>query len=272
MPTEPDIAVVCVLHGDPVVPDWLRAQAPRLHLVVNDPVPGAYADLPPARDLHVNDRVLGFAANVNAAAARTSADVLVFVNFDLEMAPDVPDRLARELAQDASLAIVGPLMVGPDGQPVLSAGGWPTPLKEFTRAAGLRTGAVQRVVRAALRRSGSWSARNTAGRVLGPTEYVPWTCVAVPRSAWDAVGPLDERFEMYAEDIDWGRRAVAAGWHAAIADVGTVVHEERATRSARTDALYEASHVAYHEKWGLTANARWHRRGLAVRRMRHPDR
>jgi GT2 family glycosyltransferase len=266
VPTEP-LALVCVLHGDPVLPAWIFELASIVHVVVNDPGPGRYDALPPVRELHVNAVPLGFAANVNAALSRVSAEVVVCANFDLEMAADVPARLASSLLADPALGIVGPVLTGADGEPVFSVGGPPTALKEFTRAAGLRSGRPQQLVRAVLRRTGRWQSRNVEGRVLAEGEYLPWTCVAIRRQAWLDVGPLDERFEMYAEDLDWGRRAAAAGWRARLVDVGAVVHAERATRDRRTDRLYEQSHQRYHEKWDRPDLARWQRRGLALRRL-----
>ena len=265
MPTE--FAVICVLHGDPVLPAWLATLGPIVHLVVNDPGPGRYVALPAVREVWVNPEPLGFAANVNAAIARVPDAVVVCVNFDLAMGPEVPGLLVEELVQDPRLAVVAPVLRDARGELAFSVGSGPTALKEFTRAAGLRSGRPQRVVRAVLRRLPRWQQRNEVARVLGPQEYLPWTCVAVRRDAWEAVGPLDEQFEMYAEDLDWGRRAARAGWSAALVDVGTVIHTERATRSARTDALYERSHALFHAKWDRPDHARWQRRGQALSRL-----
>jgi GT2 family glycosyltransferase len=261
-----DFAVICVLHGDPVLPPWLEALGPLVHLVINDPGPGRYVALPAVREVWVNDRPRGFAANVNAAFDRIDTPAVVCVNFDLTMSAEVPGRLVAELS-DPLVAVVGPVLRDARGDLAFSVGSGPTALKEFTRAAGLRSGRPQRVVRAVLRRLPRWQQRNEAARILGPLEYLPWTCVAVRREAWDAVGPLDEQFEMYAEDLDWGRRASQAGWSARLVDVGTVIHEERATRSPATDELYERSHALLHAKWDRPDFARWQQRGRVLRRL-----
>ncbi len=265
MPTE--FAVICVLHGNPVLPPWLEALGPLVHLVINDPGPGRYVALPAVREVWVNDQPLGFAANVNAAFERIDTPVVVCVNFDLEMAPGVPALLVDALTAHPGVGLVAPVLRNRRGELVFSVGSQPTPLKEFTRAAGLRSGRPQRVARAVLRRLPRWQQRNEDARVLTPEEYLPWTCVAVRRQAWDAVGPLDEQFEMYAEDLDWGRRASRKGWSARLVDVGTVIHTERATRSRATDELYERSHALLHAKWDQPNQARWQRRGRSLRRL-----
>lgn len=255
MPTD-SFAVVCVLHGDPMLAGWISEVGPMLHLVINDPGAGRYVDLPPVRELHVNDRPLGFAANVNAALGRVwEADgpaVAVCLNFDLDLEPGALEALVAAV-QDPEIAVAGAVLSDPQGRPVFSAGSRPTRLKELTRAAGLRGGRPQRLLRGLLRQVPAWRRRNSAQgaqRLLAAGEYVPWTCVAVTRRAWELVGPLDERFFMYAEDLDWGRRAERLGLSALLVDCGTVVHAERATRSPQTDDVYEQSMLDLHRKWG----------------------
>ena len=38
-----------------------------------------------------------------------------------------------------------------------------------------------------------------------------FTCVLIPRRAWELVGPLDERYGYYYEDVDWSIRARMGG-------------------------------------------------------------
>ncbi len=270
--------MVCVLHGDPTLPAWMddESVASALHLVVNDDGPGRYLRLPPARSVHRNDTPLGFAHNVNAALGRLwggqrdAPDLAICANFDLELVGASLTALAHCLRSHPGAAAAAPRLTDRQGRPVFSVGTPPTALKEFTRAVGLREGGLQRALRAVLRRRRSWQTRNQAGsgsRLLGPDEYLPWTCLALRRAAWEEVGPLDERFPMYGEDIDWGRRAAAGGWSAVLVDVGRVVHQERATHGARTNAMYELSHARLHAKYGDAALGRWQSRGLTARRV-----
>lgn len=270
MPTD-SYAVVCVLHGDPPLPRWMAQVGPLLHLVVNDPGPGRYEALPPARDITVNDEPAGFAANVNAALGRLWASdwpVAVCVNFDLDLEPGALAVLA-EAALEPGTAVAGAVLSDARGRPVFSVGSQPTRLKELSRAVGLRGGRPQRLLRGLLRQLPAWRRRNSAGRgdrALGPGEYLPWTCVALTKWAWETVGPLDERFFLYAEDLDWGRRAEMLGLSARLVDCGPIVHAERATRSRQTDDAYEQSMLDLHRKWGHRDLARCVRAGWRVRR------
>ena len=266
--------VVVILHGDPLIPHWMNELARRgaLTVVINDPGDGRYRSLPTGAEILVNAATRGFAANVNAAFSHVRAtvapDILVCANFDLQLELTSIEQLIDVVSATPHVALAAPMLSDDKGRPVFSAGGLPTPLKEFTRAAGLRSGRLQRWQRILLRRTRGWQTRNATRthRPLPNGEYLPWTLVAVSLDAWRDVGELDERFIMYAEDLDWGLRAQAAGWQAVLVQAGRVVHEERATRSALTTALYEASHLALHAKYGWDKPARWQRRGLAARR------
>ena len=269
---------VCVLHGDPLLPGWLHelADAVPLVLVVNDPAPGRYPALPVGATVVTNAEPQGFAVNVNAGVrALLSAHpvrTVLSLNFDLALQLPALAALVSELEDHPDLAAAGPLLVDADARPVFTVGRLPGPLQEFLRAAGLRQGRWLQLQRALMRRAGRWTGRNElpAGerlRTLHAGEYLPWTAVAVRRTAWDAVGGLDTRFQMYAEDIDWSIRATAAGWRLAVVRTDPPVqHSERWTRSPTTDAWFEGSQLKLHAKYGWRRNGAAQRLGLALRR------
>jgi GT2 family glycosyltransferase len=269
---------VCVLHGGPVLPRWLHelADAVPLVLVVNDPGPGRYTDLPAAATVVPNPEPRGYAVNITAGvrALVTAHPVraLLALNFDLALELPALADLVTALEDHPDLAATGPLLVDAGGRPVFSVGRLPRPLQEFLRAAGLRQGRWLQAQRALLRRVGRWSERNEvpAGerlRRLADGEYLPWTAVAVRRTAWDVVGGLDTRFQMYAEDIDWSIRAAAAGWGLAVVRTDPpVLHSERWTRSPTTDAWFEGSQLKLHAKYGWRRTRTAQQLGLAVRR------
>ena len=45
-----------------------------------------------------------------------------------------------------------------------------------------------------------------------PIDHPLGACMLIRRAAWDDVGPLDEGYFMYMEEVDWCRRARARGW------------------------------------------------------------
>ncbi len=276
MPPAPPIDIVCILHGGFTLPVWL-VDLPgcwRLHLTLNDPADHEYADLPAGAVVTRNPVPLGFAQNVNAALGRTFADgrcpAACIVNFDLQARPEDLRQLVSTLEDDETLAAAGAVLCSVPGEPTFSVGTLPTPTKEALRAAGLRNGRLMDLQRSLLKHTSGWAARNqeppSGTRFLAHGEYLPWTCLAVSSRAYSSVGGLDERFPLYAEDIDWSLRCQQSSWRLALVDCGPVIHAERATRSPRTDALFEFSHLELHRKWHWDANLAWQRRALRVRR------
>jgi GT2 family glycosyltransferase len=59
--------------------------------------------------------------------------------------------------------------------------------------------------------------------------------MCVRREAIQQVGLLDERYHMYAEEIDWSKRIVAAGWQAYCVPTATVTHHSgQSSRQIKT--------------------------------------
>ncbi len=267
--------VVCILHGGCPVPGWLEkvSHSGRLYLTLNDPGQHAYDRIPAAASVTRNPLPRGFAENVNAALHRVFVDddqeTACVVNFDLEMDHNVLFSLAGALVAHPELGAVAAALRDPGDAPTFSVGTRPTPLKEFLRASGLRSEPLLAVQRQILRWTHGWSDRNRAPfgelRLLSADQYLPWTCLALRRRAWVDVGPLDERFPLYGEDIDWGLRCHQTGWRLGLRDCGPVVHFGRATRGRRADALYEVSHRELHRKWGWDSSLRWQQHGLRWR-------
>lgn len=268
-----EVHVVCILHGGSPVPNGLVKPCYRLDVTVNDPRDHTYGDLPARAAVTANAKLRGFAENANSALRRIFSvhgpEIACVANFDIDGEDDAPLTLAAALVADPRLGAVGAVLHRADGTPTFSAGTIPTPGKEFFRAAGLRGDGWLRRQRILLRHTTSWARRNAepAGgvRLLDNDEYLPWTLVGIRRRAWEEVGPLDERFPLYAEDIDWSLRCHWSGWKLGLIDCGPVVHHERATRDPRSDTLYEYSHLELHRKWHWRTNLKWQRRGLKAR-------
>ncbi|HVE67698.1 MAG TPA: glycosyltransferase, partial [Solirubrobacteraceae bacterium] len=72
--------------------------------------------------------------------------------------------------------------------------------------------------------------------------WLTGACLAAPRDTLLALGPFDERIELYGEDMDLGLRAAQAGvesWFCP--DVARVVHHGGASTARRYDAEEQAA-------------------------------
>jgi GT2 family glycosyltransferase len=72
----------------------------------------------------------------------------------------------------------------------------------------------------------------------------------LPRAALDAVGPLDEGFLLYGEELDLATRLREAGWTVLFTPAVEIVHEIGVStgRGRRTYRMHSASIYRYYRK------------------------
>ena len=83
-------------------------------------------------------------------------------------------------------------------------------------------------------------------------DWIQGCALAIRREVWDAVGPFDEGYWMYVEELDWCRRASQQGYHLYFTPAAQVVHYgKRATAKARASVLPLGfrSHFRYFRKF-----------------------
>jgi GT2 family glycosyltransferase len=77
-------------------------------------------------------------------------------------------------------------------------------------------------------------------------------CMLIRRAAWEAVGPLDEGYFMYLEEVDWCRRARAHGWQVWYQPHATVTHHAGAATRQRPAAMFAQlwrSRLRYYQRF-----------------------
>jgi N-acetylglucosaminyl-diphospho-decaprenol L-rhamnosyltransferase len=207
----------------------------------------------PSSDLLEMETNLGFGAAVNRGVAVGNAPFVLLLNNDARLRDDSLDLLVSAM-QDPRIAAAGPRLLDSSGQVELSMGRTMGPLNE---AAFKLLGSLYRDGRGPLgRRVGRYYAKNRWTRSLSAA------CLLLRREALDRVGVFDERFFLYAEDVDLCRRLRSAGWRLRyVADA--VVEHERSV-SWRKDPL----HVALAYRRSQMAFYRKHHGALAAQTLR----
>src|SRR5581483_11850031 len=167
----------------------------------------------------------GFAAAVNVAAPRATGEFLLLLNPDAELLHGALPRLVALTRRCPTVAAAGPQFLFPDGSPQDSAFTYPTLLMTwlefFPRPARL------------LRTRLNGRLASTDGRPIR-VDHPLGACMLIRRAAWDDVGPLDEAFFLYCEEVDWCVRAKKRGWVVAhVPDAAVVHHGGRSAARAR---------------------------------------
>ncbi|MEO7974725.1 MAG: glycosyltransferase [Thermoanaerobaculia bacterium] len=162
-----------------------------------------------------NEAAQGFSAAVNQGLAAATGDPLLLLNSDAEVEEN-GDRLLRAAFAARPAARAGAIaarLVYPNGHPQWSGGAFPSLLWLFALASGLGRGARRRAGKAP-----------PSGFRGGPVDWAPGAALAISRSAWLAVGPFDESYRHYAQDLDYCQRLAAMGREVAVLADWIVVH------------------------------------------------
>jgi N-acetylglucosaminyl-diphospho-decaprenol L-rhamnosyltransferase len=186
---------------------------------------------------------LGFAKANNVGIRKSTGDLVLLLNPDAIVSPGSIETLVAALTAHSEAAIAGPRIVDGDGRPELSFGSMISPIAEL-RQKLLVVGNDRHVPVLS-----QWVDRMT--RQQKPVDWVSGACLLIRRTDLDAVGLLDERFFMYAEDVDLCAAVRARGRAVLFVPQAQVVHlRGRSVASAKpaTHAAYRRSHVAFYEK------------------------
>jgi N-acetylglucosaminyl-diphospho-decaprenol L-rhamnosyltransferase len=218
------------------------------------------ASYPQVRLLRL-DRQRGFTQAANRGLAAAAGGVLLLLNSDAEVGAD-GDGLTALLARfgaEPRLGIAGAALRYPDGTAQWSGGAEPTAAWLFGLASGLPSLLGRLPLYRRLRPAGGTSGTSGASGRRGRREvaWVTGAAMAIRRAAWEQVGPLDERFRFYAQDLDLCLRARAAGWSVAVVPEFRVLHHHGATIQAAGGRRPGGGRGAQHAELLWTDLLRW---------------
>lgn len=180
------------------------------------------ADFPQVR-LIENQKNLGFAAANNAVFPLCAADKILLLNSDTIVKGDALAVLAGFLDRHSDVAAVGPKLEQ-HGLYIIGCG----------RQATLRTTINHWLFLSRLfpRIKAFEGIYHYAGVHDNETREVDWVsgaCMLVRRTVSDQVGPLSERWFMYAEDHEWCARMKRRGWKIFLVPNAVVEHRHGAS-------------------------------------------
>ena len=166
----------------------------------------------------------GFSSGNNIGIRAVAADFYLLLNSDARVRPGAIDRLLKAMENLPDAGLIGPRLEGEDGTPQDSSFRNLTPVTELMASAA--TGPIDRLL-----------ARHQISlgiqEYLLEAEWISFACVMIRHSMIEAIGPMDEDYFLYFEDIDYCRRARAAGWKVFTDPSARVVHLRGGTASLK---------------------------------------
>ncbi len=186
----------------------------------------------------------GFAAAVNRGIAASGGDAVAILNSDVEL-------------RDSWIQILSNILS--DQSDVWFAVGKTLSSRDLSRI----DGSWDLISRAGLpwRAGFGFSADCSAFNRSRPIAIAPFTAILLRRELWTRIGPLDERFESYLEDVDYGIRCATGGFAGHYEPGAVCIHQGSATlgrwnsqsvrRMARNQVFLVRKHVNPIPWWHL---------------------
>jgi GT2 family glycosyltransferase len=185
----------------------------------------------------------GFSAANNVGIRATHGELVLLLNPDTVVHPAAIDRLVDALDRRGDVAVCGPRLVDADGRAELSFGRRLGPFAEL-RQKLLVTGHARRwpIITAFV----EWVSRRAA-----EPDWVSGACLLVRRRDAEAVELLDERYFLYAEDVDFCLAVRRRGRGVLFVPEAEVTHlrgRSRRSAASASDQAYRRSHLSYYAK------------------------
>lgn len=258
LPDRPLVSIVVVSHNVKELLieclrslDVERASRPLEVILVDndsrDDTPYAVATRFPWVRLIVNAQNRGFSRAVNEGLRFTTGEFVLVLNPDTVVPPGTITRAVQELERRPDVGMLGCKLVRPDGTfDHACKRGFPTLMSALYYFSGLSSRFPGSP------RFAQYTAAHLGIDEIGPVDAVNGAFMLVRRSAVTDVGPLDERFWLWAEDLDWCQRYWEHGWKVLYWPDVEVLHHKSASvgdhRSLRLNFAFHRSIWLYYAK------------------------
>lgn len=180
----------------------------------------------------------GYARANNRGAEKASGSTLLFLNNDTDIPVGAIGKLLDIKNNHPDFGIVAPLVHNPDGSLQLSWG----------RDLHLHTEFFLKFVSEKWHR---WRYKRKKGRMSRDVEWVSGACFMIDRGLYQQVEGFDEKFFLYVEDADLGKRVRHLGFKIHLtSEVRIIHHLGQSVAKMQGRALLEAkrSQLYYYSK------------------------
>ena len=196
-----------------------------------------------------NAENVGYGRACNQGMALVPADFHLILNPDIVVLEGSLDTLVGFAAAHPRVGIVGPQLLNEDGSVQDSC----------RRFYTFWTLLLRRTILGKLLPNSRVVARHLMRdfdhRHVRPVDWVLGGCLLVRREALDRCGPMDDRFFLYFEDVDWCYRMWQCGYEVLYLPDARFVHRHRRASARRTFSRSFWQHltslIAFYEKWSL---------------------
>jgi len=217
--------------------EMVRTEFPQVHLIAN----------PDNR---------GFTGANNQGLAVARGRYVLLLNPDTEVVGDALETMVAFADAHPDVGVVGPQLLNPDGTVQSSRRRFPTLATALLESTWLQPYAPRRLL-------ARYYVLDRPDDEVQDVDWVIGAALMARREAVEQVGPLDEGFFMYSEELDWCRRFRAAGWRVVYLPTARIIHHEGKSSEQVLPARhihFQTSKIRYFRKYHGPAAAealRW---------------
>jgi GT2 family glycosyltransferase len=173
-------------------------------------------EFPDAR-LIVNTENRGFPAANNQGIAIAEGRYVLILNPDTEVVGDALAAMMAYADENPDVGAVGPQLLNEDGSVQSSRRRFPTLATALFESTWLQPCAPRRLL-------ARYYVQEQPNDATLDVDWVKGAALMARREAIEQVGPMDEGYFMYSEELDWCKRFKDAGWRVVYLPTAQVVH------------------------------------------------
>jgi GT2 family glycosyltransferase len=196
-----------------------------------------------------NQENVGYSRGGNRGMAQVQAEYYLVLNPDIIVQPGALDRLLEFADAHPRAGLIGPQLLNTDGSIQDSCRRFYTLKTLLLRRTFLgRIFPDSRTVQLHLMADFDHQSSR-------PVDWVLGGCMLVRRTAMERTGPMDERFFLYFEDVDWCYRMWQAGFEVQYTPAARFEHHHRRASAQKKFGKsfwhHLGSLISFYEKWGM---------------------
>lgn len=202
--------------------------------------------------LLAQDENIGFTRGNNLALAAAQGRYLMLLNPDTVVHGDALTVLTAYLDAHPEVGIAGPRVLNDDGTTQSTRRRFPTRLTALFESTWLQGYAPCRVL-------DHFYVTDQPDDGTFDVDWVQGCALMIRRDVYAQIGPLDEGYVMFSEELDWCKRAKLAGWRVVYVGSAQITHyggKSTEQAQARKHIYFQQSKLRYFRKF--------HGRGFAL--------
>lgn len=196
---------------------------------------------------------VGFTRGNNVGLEEAQGEYFLLLNPDTEVIGDALTQMVSYLRAHDDVGVVGAHTLNTDGTHQSTRRRFPTFLTAIFESTWLQPYAPKKLL-------DHYYAADIADDAVADVDWVQGSALMTRRAVYQQLGGLDEGYVMYSEELDWCRRAKAAGWRVVYLGTAQVTHHGGKSSeqiAARRHIHFQESKLRYFNKYhgGMAAQA-----------------